>query len=682
MAFSFLKDYDDPDVKNCTTYTEVIKNRVRSIPNKIAFRFLSDGENVSDTLTYAQLEMRSKAIGSVLQKNGRKGDTVLMLFQTGLSYVASLFACFYSGFVAIPAYPPRRNRGIDRIYSIIEDSECSICLTTKSVYKDIKRNFDNDPLLSKLNWIIYEDVNDLASNEFGEIELSSDDIALLQYTSGSTGNPKGVIISQMNLLYNSESIRNFFNHDMNLIGVHWLPIFHDMGLVGSILQPPYVGGESNLMPPVVFLKNPFLWLKAIGDYKATTIGGPNFMYDYCVNKIADDKIDQIDLSSIKIAYCGSEPIREATYNDFFEKFKDTGFKKKMYYSCFGMAETTLIVTGGHYDDPPRVLYADPKQFANSKIVEVNNTNKSSISFVSCGSTLFDTQLVIVDPQTLEICHEDVIGEVWISGPTVAVGYWNNEEETERNFNAFISETGEGPFFRTGDLGFLNNNELFITGRIKDLIIIRGKNHYPGDIEFSIQDIIVELKFNSGAVFSIADNGTEKLVVVQELERSAMRDTDFLALFSNIRKIISEDHELEIHEIILLRPGSIPMTSSGKIQRRQTKFDYLNGNLNIIESWQNDDLILEEYITIDSIPTEESIKEWVIQWLMRNQRYRRQDIDPDKNLMSYGIDSLAAVTLETEISKQFGFQWHVSSFILNPTINKLAEEGMEIFNGEE
>ena len=682
MAFSFLSEYNDPDVENCTTYTQVIKNREKSIADKIAFRFLEDGVNESESLTYGQLGLSAKAIGNNLQKSGSKGDSVLLIFQPGLSYVKSLFACLYTGFIGVPAYPPRRNKGIDRILTILKDSGANICLTTRQIYSDIQRNFKDNKEFSYLKWIIVDDINIVDHETFYEEQLHPRDPSIIQYTSGSTGNPKGVVITQQNLLYNSEYIRQSFDHDSELVGVNWLPIFHDMGLIGTVLQPPYVGGTSVLMPPMAFLKNPVNWLKGIQKYKATTVGGPNFTYEYCISKISNEDIKEIDLTSIKIAFCGAEPIRKSTYLKFSSKFESAGFAEKQFYSCYGMAETTLIVTGGYRNEKPKYLSVDTIYLSENKVVIVSEANKNSTSLVGCGHTWLDTKTEIVNPKTMQKCSHDEVGEIWISGPTVADGYWNNPEETKRTFGAMITDLNEGPFLRTGDLGFFHEKELFITGRIKDLIIIRGVNYYPHDIEYSIQMAIPEVRPNGGAAFPITVDDTEKLVVVQELERKAMRDTDHNLIIEKIREVIADEHELEVYSIVLIRAGSVPMTSSGKIQHRQTKYEYLHGDLSIVASWTKEkvnskDVNFEEL----TVPTEEAIKEWVILWIMRNQNFRREDIDPDKNIMTYGIDSLAAVTLETEISKQFGFQWHVSSFILNPTINKLVVEGMEIYMEE-
>jgi len=678
MSYSFLKDFDDPLVQNSNTYIDVIKKRVKATPEHVVFRFLNDGIHENESLTYQQLETRSKATGAAMQEFAKKGERVLLLFPPGLSYVASLFACFYSGMIAVPAYPPRRNRSLHRIHTIVEDSGVTVSLISRQVFNDIERNFKEDEILNKIHWIVYEDIAEESATDWKPEEILPDDTALLQYTSGSTGEPKGVMISQLNLLYNSEYIRQTFDFDKNSVGVNWLPIFHDMGLIGGVLQAAYLGVLNVGMPPMAFLKNPLNWLKAIEKYKGTTGGGPNFSFDYCIQKTSEEDRAALDLSSIKTFYCGAEPVRKQTMESFPVAFEKSGVSKVQMYPVYGMAETTLIVSGGFQNETPKYLRIDAAALQENKVIVATDGNVKTLELVGCGHCWMETKIEIVDPNTSERKANNEVGEIWVSGPTVAKGYWNKADENKRTFGARIKNTGEGPFLRTGDLGFLYENELYITGRLKDLIIIRGVNYYPNDIEMTVQNSDPDLKQNSGAAIPLTVQGEERLVVIQELERTALRNTDYEKTISNIRTAIAEEHELEVYGIALIRTGSIPLTSSGKIQRRLTKYAYLNKELNVVADWQQEAVNEKSHPVAPEVPTIENIKMWLTNWIIRNQHFQAEEIDPDKNIMSYGIDSLAAVTLEQEISQQFGFQWHVSSFMLNPTINKLAEEGMEIY----
>ncbi|MFK5856080.1 MAG: AMP-binding protein [Bacteroidota bacterium] len=685
MAYSFLSNYTDPAVNNCTTYIGVIKNRTISDPNHVVFRFLSDGVNENESFTYKQLEIRAQAIGASIQKLGGKGDRVLLLFQPGLSYVASLFACFHSGFVGVLAYPPRRNRGLNRILSIISDSQANICIISQQVYDTIySQNLSTEILdiLNQINWIIYEDVNDSEASDFENTTILPNDTALLQYTSGSTGNPKGVIVTQLNLLYNSEYIRQSFGLSKSTVGVHWLPVLHDMGLIGGILQVAYIGGVNIGMPPIAFLKKPLNWLKAIEKYGGTTSGGPNFTYDYCIKKISDEECNDLDLSSISVMYNGAEQIRQSTYKQFAEKFAVSKFSEKQFYSCYGLAESTLIVTGGLPSETPKYLHIDKNALSNNSVEVISSKSSKAVGFVSCGHTWMETKIEIVDPLTLKKVTKNQIGEIWICGPTVANGYWNNPKETKNTFLAKLDDQKNINYLRTGDLGFIHQEELYVTGRIKDLIIIRGVNYYPNDIEYTIQKSSSKLVQKMGAAFSITNNGVESLVIVQELERTELRNTNYDKLIEDIRQIVAEEHELDIYSIVLIKTGSLPVTSSGKIKHLLTKHNYLQGNLNIVAQWKKEDEIEDTGLIQEDVElTADIIKEWLILWIMRNQHISRSKIELDKNIMSYGIDSLTAVTLEAEISERFGFQWHVSSFMLNPTIVGLAAEGMKYYRGE-
>ena len=674
----FLKDNNDPIIQTSSTYVEVIQKRAQATPDHVVYRFLEDGINESDIMTYARLEKVAKSVAVALQRMGEKGDRVLMLYPPGLSYVASLFGCFYGGFIAVPAYPPRRNRGIGRLLSIIADANAKIGLVTRQIYNDIERNFKDEPLLNHMQWIVFDDIDEQQSTEFIPTKIDPEDIALLQYTSGSTGHPKGVMITQLNLLYNSEYIRQSFGLSKETVGVNWLPVFHDMGLIGGILQAAYVKCLNVGMPPIAFLKKPKCWLQAIDKYKGTIGGGPNFSYDYCTQKTTIEEVSELDLSSMKNFFCGAEPIRKSTYTSFENHFKGAQVTPNQLYSCYGMAETTLIVTGIDPGSKPRFLSIDSEALSLNKVVISNNENHAT-DVAGCGHTWMETMVEIINPDTFSPSLPHEVGEIWVSGPTVAKGYWNKQEETERTFQAYTTE-GKGPFLRTGDLGFLYDNELFVTGRLKDLIIIRGANFYPSDIEFTMQKAHSDLRENSGAAFPITHNNEEVLVVVQELERTAMRNTNHDEIITTIRKAIAEEHEVEAFVVILIKTGSIPLTSSGKIQRRQSRYEYLNDELQVVAEWKKNET---EVISPSEkeVPTEEGLKQWLIQWIVRNQQFRLEDIDPEINILNYGIDSLAAVTLEAEISDRFGFDWHVSSFMLNPTINGLAKEGMILYREE-
>lgn len=679
MSYTYLADNSDAIIRESESLVEIISKRAVSQYNHVVYRFLGDGVNETESFTFGEIDRVARSIAQKLSERVSKGDRVVLLFPQGLNYIAALYGCFYGGFIAIPVYPPRRNRKTDRLNAIIEDSGASVCLSTEDVFNTVERNFSDNKLLSDMEWFMYEKVSGISEPKTLNAFPEPGDVAFIQYTSGSTGNPKGVMITHENIIYNSEFIHRSFGFSSNTVGMNWLPVFHDMGLIGGIFQAAFLGLLNVGMPPVAFLKNPLNWLKAIDKYKATTGGGPNFGYDYCIQKISPDEVNGLDLSAIKNFYCGGEPVRRKIFEDFPKVFSAAKVRANQMFAVYGMAETTLIVTGGDPGTEPKFIRVDQEALSNNRVVFVSK-DKKGVDLVSNGHVWMETEVAIVNPETFEKVDENMIGEVWIKGPTVAKGYWNKPEETKRTFKAFM-KNGGGPWLRSGDLGFLYNDELYITGRLKDLIIIRGVNYYPNDIEYTVELAHEAFKVNSGAAFSIQNEGGEKLVIVQELERKFLRNTDYDALIALIRKVIAEEHELEVFSVVLIRTGSIPLTSSGKIQRRQTRYEYLTDKLNVVASWQMDENKTTEKTKAATAPTAENIKLWLVNWVMRNQHFKREEIDLDTPITSYGIDSLAAVTLEQEISTKFGFQWHVSYFMLNPTINKLAEDGMKLFKGE-
>jgi amino acid adenylation domain-containing protein/thioester reductase-like protein len=566
------------------TLLDLLRTRAESHPDRLAYRFIQDGDSDIVTITYGELDRRARAIGAWLERFGAGGKRALLLYPPGLDYIASFFGCLYAGATAVPAYPPRMNRPVPRIQSIVADSRAAIALTTSAILHNIEQRFEHTPDLQALNWLNTEQVPAESEADWRHPDISPDTLAFLQYTSGSTSQPKGVMLTHGNLMHNLKAIRRGFRIGDDAVGVFWLPSYHDMGLIGGILEPMYVNGPSTLMSPVSFLQKPFRWLEAISKYKATISGAPNFAYDLCADKITPEQIESLDLSSWSLAFCGAEPIRPETLERFAQTFEQIGFRKTSFYPCFGMAESTLIVAGGDGPAAPRTLTIDRKLLERDRAVIAPPDDTNSLTLINCGKSIIDQKLVIVNPSTLNQCAENEVGEIWVSGPSVAKGYWGLEDETRSTFNAHVADTGEGPFMRTGDLGFLHNGELFVTGRLKDLIIIHGSNHYPQDIELTVESSHPALQPAAGAAFSVTENGKEQLVIVQEVTRQG-RQADVNEVASAIRQAVAEKHDLQVHAIVLVKPMSIPKTSSGKIQRRATKSAFLNGELELVGEWR-------------------------------------------------------------------------------------------------
>lgn len=571
-----------------STLIELLVYRAQNQPEKIIYTFLKNGEIEEDKLTCQQLYLRARKIALSLQSLKVYGERALLLYQPGLDFITAFFGCLYAGVIAVPAYPPRRNQNLSRLQAIVADAKPKAVLTSSKLLKTIKFGFDVSLELDQLQWLATDELSTNLSDEYQQTEINSNTLAFLQYTSGSTGMPKGVMVSHANLLHNLSLIHKCFGHNPQSKGVIWLPPYHDMGLIGGILQPLYGNFPVILMSPVDFLQKPIRWLKAISDYKATTSGGPNFAYDLCIKKIKPEQIASLNLSSWQVAFTGAEPIRAHTLEKFASIFETCGFQQEAFYPCYGMAENTLIVSGGLKSQPPIVRFFDGISLSQNRVLPVSTSSTDSQAIVGCGLL---NNIVIVNPESLTKCQDREIGEIWVSGASVAQGYWNKPLQTQETFNAYIvnkdiNEPQEslGPFLRTGDLGFIIDGELFITGRIKDVIIIRGQNHYPQDIELTVQKSHPALRLNCGAAFGVELNGEEKLVIIQEVERAYLRKLNVSQIIKNISQAVVAEHGLQVYATVLVKTGSIPKTSSGKIRRHACRHSFLNRELNVLGDW--------------------------------------------------------------------------------------------------
>ena len=576
------------------TLVDLLHHRARLRPHQTIYNFLVDGETEEIGLTYQQLEQKARAIAAYLQLFSSPQDRVLLLFPAGLDYIAAFFGCLYAGVIAIPAYPPRPNRSLNRIYNILQNAETNIALTNSDTLQGLERQLEGTPELQNLHWITTDTIENRVAEKWQQPDLSEDDIAFLQYTSGSTAEPKGVKIAYKNLLHNLEAIHRCFRHSTQSRGVIWLPPYHDMGLIGGVLQPLYGDFPVTLISPLMFLQNPLRWLKAISRSGATTSGGPNFAYDLCVRKFKPEQLGGLDLSNWQVAFNGAEPIDHRTLTQFAKTFAPYGFDRSAFYPCYGMAEATLIVSGGSPNAAVVTKTVQSKALEHHKIELAREGEPHHRTLVSCGQGLIDQKLAIANPETLVSCQPGEVGEIWVSGSSVARGYWKQPEITKATFNAYLKDTNEGPFLRTGDLGFIDRGELFFTGRLKDTIVIKGRNHYPQDIEKTVEETTSWIRPSCVASFSIELQGEEKLVVLAEVERrywssnrsstksngksAAQKIISVEDLTRLIRREVAKNHDLQVYASLLLKPGSLPKTSSGKIQRHACRTEYLANTL--------------------------------------------------------------------------------------------------------
>lgn len=559
------------------TLVELLQWRAIYQPKKIAYTFLVDGETEEVHLTYEELDRQARSIAILLNSLNATGERALLFYPPGLEFIAAFFGCLYAGVVAVPVYPPHRNQYLAKLQAIVTDAQALFALTTTSLEPSLKKS----PELASLHYIA---TNNLPNNIVDNSSLpraNSDTLAFLQYTSGSTGTPKGVMISHGNLLHNELVIKTNSGHTEESTYVSWLPHYHDMGLI-NLIQSLYIGARCILIPPTAFLQTPYRWLHAISRYKAHTSGGPNFAYELCVRKITPEQLSSLDLSSWQVAFNGAEPIQSETLQQFASTFAPCGFRLNSFSPCYGLAESTTAVTGSKKGEFPILQTVLKTSLEHNRVIVSSPDDKNAQTFVSSGKTWLDQRVRIVDPTSYIECLPGQVGEIWVSGASVALGYWNKHEETKHTFRAYLADTKEGPFLRTGDLGFLQQGELFVTGRLKDMVIIRGRNHYPQDIELTVEKSHPALKPGCGAAFTVEVNG-ERLVIVQEVERSYLRKLNVSEVVGNIREAVAIHHELQVYAVVLVKTGSIPKTSSGKIQRHTCRQQYIDETLEIVNS---------------------------------------------------------------------------------------------------
>ncbi|MEM8612136.1 MAG: AMP-binding protein [Cyanobacteria bacterium P01_H01_bin.105] len=580
------------------TLIDVLRWRASHQSEQAACQFLPAGvDDIAQSAranrwTYADLDRQARMIADQLREEllprEDSQQRILLAYSAGLEFIAALFGCWYAGAIAVPVKPAHRHQGGARWQHILHDAQAEGILTSQNLLSEVEQ------LVAANNNKFFCLATDRLAKQSSQPEIletqasqtvSASDLALLQYTSGSTNHPKGVMVSHGNLIHNLAIIYQNFGHSRDSHGVIWLPPHHDMGLIGGILQPIYGGFSVTLMPPESFLRQPVRWLQAVSHFQATTSGGPDFAYNYCLQKITSAQRQELDLSSWQLAFTGSEPVRAKTLADFSATFASCGFKAKAFYPCYGLAETTLFVSGGHQDAPAKMRSLSRSDLSQGNVVEMPSVCETALSVVSCGSVFKDTEIIVVDPNSQQRCSTEKVGEIWLRGDSIAQGYWQNSDATQKSFKAYLPD-GSGPYLRTGDLGFYDGHSLYVTGRLKDLIVIRGQNHYPQDIEQTIAQSHADLNLY-GAAFSLDIKGQESLVVFQEVTREAIRKLDVEAVVRAIRAAVSQHHGLQVSAIWLLKPSHLPKTTSGKVQRQACKAAFQEKTLATVGTWSSE-----------------------------------------------------------------------------------------------
>ena len=716
-------------------FVECLRFRAEHDAMAVAFRFLSSFDDeerpITEEVTYVELDRQARAIAASLQAQGiGQGQRVVLLFAPGISYVAAFLGCLYAGVIAVPAYPPdvaRLKRALPRLLAIVDDAQASAVLTTSQIAKLMGMMPQVNDALGGLSWLAIDELPASIEQIWQQPALATDDIAFLQYTSGSTGTPKGVMLTHDNLRHNSQLIAGAFELHRQSVGVIWLPPYHDMGLIGGILQPLFTGFPSVLMSPLAFLKRPLRWLRAISQWGGTCSGGPNFAFDLCVRKVTEKERESLDLSSWDLAFCGAEPIRPETMERFYQTFAPCGFRRQALYPCYGLAEATLIVSGGAKPVEPVVRDFRKTSLETGRVEPTvktsaqsdDETNGEARALVSCGNHLPNHDVIIVasdsDSDSGRRCAPGEVGELWVSGPSVAAGYWGRDDESAAVFSARIADVPGRTFLRTGDLAFIDDGELFIAGRSKDLVIIRGRNLYPQDIESTVERCHSAVRPGCSAVFSVAQgggdgdfDGDEELVVAVEVTSPAGAATDadrtahFDDIAAHIRRAVADEHEAQVASIVLLRRGAIPKTSSGKIQRHACRSSFLEGTLaplaqidrqRAAETAAGDiteatagmasdvaasptfsspavgPIVSADLSTLHS-PDEVAI--WLRARLAPIMRMSADDVAIDEPLIHYGLDSLMSIEIHNELAQHFGLSIDISTLLSSTSLRNLGE----------
>jgi Acyl-CoA synthetases (AMP-forming)/AMP-acid ligases II len=659
-------------LRRSSSVVDMLRWRAETDPHRVACTFLVDGDQDAQSLTYGDLHRQARVLAGYLIDQGATGERALLLYPSGIEFLIALYGCFYAGVVAVPLYPPKLNRHDPRCLEILRDSGASVALAPSAVVGELERAQRHSPELAALRWIALdevprEDVHE-ESGRYPNVDAAS--LAYLQYTSGSTRAPKGVMVSHGNLLANICDIDRGFRHDDDSVSVSWLPHFHDMGLVYGLIAPLAVGFPCTFMPPASFLQRPVRWLRAISRVGATHSGGPNFAYELCVDRVTPEQKESLDLSRWAVAFNGAEPVRKDTLQKFADAFACCGFSERALCSAYGLAEATLKVTSASRGEGPTYFSASANELERGRIREAGDLDDEK-SLVGCGRPEPETKVVIVHPETLIVCPDDEVGEIWVKSASVAKGYWNRQEESTSVFEAVpTGYDGPGRFLRTGDLGFLRNQQLFITGRIKDLIIIRGRNHYPHDIEYTAQNSHAALRFDSGAALSVEVDGEERLVIVQEIDRHHHGDAE--EAVAAIRRAITDEHEIAPHSVVLVRQNGVPKTSSGKVQRSACARAFLDGTLPVIVAWKEQQVAIVENAEVIQSRTRDDIEAFLCQNLSSGLQIPLDAIDITQPFNSFGLDSLKAMELLAQLETWLGCRLSPTLFWNYPTVSDLSD----------
>ena len=617
-------------------------------PGDTAFVHLLGCDTPHVSLTYAQLDRRARAIAANLQDMRLAGQNIMLAFPPGLEFIAAFFGALYAGCVAVPAYPPR-TRTLDRFHSLTGDAGASLVLSTAATVAYMKTINGGT---AAVRWIATDEFTDVHVDCWTEHDPDPDSLAMIQYTSGSTSRPKGVMLSHANLLTNTRAISSAFDLGRDTKAVFWLPACHDMGLIGGVLTPTYCGIPNIIIAPAMFVRNPFLWLDTISRFRATVSGGPNFAYDLCVRKITAEQRAVLDLSSWKVAFIGAEPVAPATLARFAEAFAPCGFRPSSFYPCYGLAEATLMVAGPRAGSGATVRAFHDDALARNVVVPLPDRAPGAHHLVGCGVPVGSLRVAIVEPETGERAASNRIGELWVAGESIGKGYWRSPAKTAATFHARLSDVDDGPFLRTGDLGFMHDQQLYITGRIDDIIIVRGLNHHPQDIEATARESHSLLAPGLGAAFACEEHGSQRLVLVHEVVRDG--SANLAPVIDTVRAAVLAEHGLALDVVVLVRCGTIDKTSSGKIQRNAIRAAFRADELKPLARYRAQwGLASSDTATPPTPPAQSTAIAAVCQHALAMSGAGLADVTPETPIEALGLDSLQRVELIAALDQSFG-----------------------------
>ncbi|MFF5585409.1 beta-ketoacyl synthase N-terminal-like domain-containing protein [Streptomyces hygroscopicus] len=637
-----------------------------------AFTYLADGEAVTERLSYADLDLRARAIAADLRSRHAPGERVLMLYPSGPEFVAAFFGCLYAGMVAVPAYPPRSDKHAARLGAVAEDSGAAIVAAPGWLYDQLAGTYH-----PQARWVATDRVPPSAADDWSRPEVAPDALAFLQYTSGSTGNPKGVMLSHANLLHNCRMMAEAMGHSERPVFVSWLPLFHDMGLIANLLQALYWHAELIYMPPEAFLLEPIRWLRALSDHQGTLSCAPNFAYELCVRRTRPEDRAGLDLSGWQVALNGAEPIRPDTLERFTRTYAEYGFRESAWYPGYGLAENSVFVSAGLPGDGATVHHLDGPALEQDRIVEVAPGTPGSRALVGVGHAHLDQRLAVVDPRTRRPVPDGQVGEIWLSGPSAGHGYWQRPRETAETFgNRLAGEPADSAetWVATGDKGFFTaDGRLCVTGRVKDMIIIRGRNIYPQDIERTVEGVHPVFRPGCTAAFALdpepgtgGSAGEERVVVVQEVRQD---DVDAERLGAAVAEAVAAEHDVALHALVLLRTRAVPKTSSGKIARRAARRGYLDGTLDAVATWTG--LAPAAPAPESAGPAREDLVRLVIETVADHLGVAPDRLDPRATFQTYGVDSASAVAISGALRRALGRRLPAALLYQHPTAEAIA-----------